>query len=710
MFKAYDYRVILKGAQHPDFSIISGAKLMPLLDYITAKIRKTVDGVVEKEKESLKEPTKLSDENHKKHKGFYGTSLPLIPNIRNSIVEVGSVNPLLFLFGIQKRKGTTVTLFTGPNGAPNKYLRYQYRRAILSIGGTFNGKSNSVTWTKIWKNINREDNSDKRSNKQKREDAKNVRRFWAIATNLLINSKAFRVALFCKILGRSGRWFHRDLSLPEILKLNENYLKLVKVWKQKIPVQRMWINQDLPNGEKKYRPLGFAPIAWRFYTGGLAAFLETFLANGTPKHQHGYTSGRGVHTAWKFILKFVIKAKFIYEFDLVGYFNNISHKSVGSCLHKFHVPNHIIIHLLNLSSSDISNINETGLLKLLTEKSSTWSEFWKKHEYIHKFAEGFRSRGFAQGFSLSPILSVLPLICLDRLKENGLNYVLYADDGIIYGCEAPKPLDYHALAQSLLDEDETGVTLHAGKSRWVKYDDKWLYPLKFVGLIYDSVLNKLSACTRNGATLPMEIILTGLVSKKSILDSRLQKAACSDDLYIERPLGFAGLDISRVTGSFKEDLFNYYLLDFYQSMLFVYDSCKFTGEDLTSELVNNNSFVWSYFEAMKEIDSIKALNILSELSDIIPTRLSLFDIMTLALSLRKSPIDKWAEIRRGVSEQPVQLSELELRVDLLCWYKTYVTRNNHTSHSDASAIGELIGNTPPHHIPLPDSAGGSRLS
>lgn len=74
------------------------------------------------------------------------------------------------------------------------------------------------------------------------------------------------------------------------------------------------------------------------YTRGLANFMETFLMNGWPEDQHGYTTGRGVHTAWAVILNRVIKAPNIFEFDFVGFFNNVNTKAVGHNLKRSCTP------------------------------------------------------------------------------------------------------------------------------------------------------------------------------------------------------------------------------------------------------------------------------------------------------------------------------------------------------------------------------------
>jgi hypothetical protein len=72
---------------------------------------------------------------HFGNKGFFGTPLPLIPDIRKSVVDKGVVSMLLETFGIIKRFDRRVTLIKGPNKKANRYLIKQYKRLIKSIDG-----------------------------------------------------------------------------------------------------------------------------------------------------------------------------------------------------------------------------------------------------------------------------------------------------------------------------------------------------------------------------------------------------------------------------------------------------------------------------------------------------------------------------------------------------------------------------------------------
>lgn len=460
---------------------------------------------------------------------FLGLPFPLLPDISTSQVAVGGDNPVLKTYGINQRKDTCVTLFKGPNRKANRYLKWQYIRMLRSIGATLNPGQDGELQVKtdfdmdvvkrlgktfdehdreipphiFWTLKLRELANQELSRSDRKALNKRTNTYWMIAMDMLVNSKALRLALMNKTLSKHG-WLHRGYSVEKLAKFNKEYVEIVRQFKQYLPVRRCWI----PQGDASWRPLGISPVAWRIYTRGLANFMEVFLKNCWPKNQHGYTTKRGVHTAWSYILKDVVKSKNIYEFDFVGFFNNVKLTSVGTNLQKCSVPKWMTGHFVNLISGDVENIKPKKLEQLVASK--TWVPLWKKHEYIHKYRKGWRDRGLAQGSTISPLLSVLPLIVLEELQTKGIEYVSFADDGALHGNTEG---DYGVIMQELLDSNGVGATVHKDKSKWVKKDGIWLSKLKFVGLIYDPWANKLSACTRGGATLDLSIQTAALIDR-----------------------------------------------------------------------------------------------------------------------------------------------------------------------------------------------------
>lgn len=72
-----------------------------------------------------------------------------------------------------------------------------------------------------------------------------------------------------------------------------------------------------------------------------------------------------MHTAWAKILNVVIKKRNIYEFDFVGFFNNVELTSVGRNLQGCSVPKWVAGHFMNLISGDVENIKPSKLEELM---------------------------------------------------------------------------------------------------------------------------------------------------------------------------------------------------------------------------------------------------------------------------------------------------------------------------------------------------------
>lgn len=70
-------------------------------------------------------------------KGWRGTPLPLLPDIRHTEIKIGELDTLLSKYGIAKKTGGEVTLYPGPNKKANRYLDNQYKRIIKRAGGYF---------------------------------------------------------------------------------------------------------------------------------------------------------------------------------------------------------------------------------------------------------------------------------------------------------------------------------------------------------------------------------------------------------------------------------------------------------------------------------------------------------------------------------------------------------------------------------------------
>lgn len=255
------------------------------------------------------------------------------------------------------------------------------------------------------------------------------------------------------------------------------------------------------------------------------------------KTQHGFMPGRGTLTAWREIIMKVLKAKWIYECDLVKFFDSIQITEVTKRLEKWGVPKQIVYYLENLnrntpllqevdlmdesqhrdknavyswkSSGGTSEVlrrtveafvkdNGEDMIKILMEDSGCTSveEYvqlqWALLDQFEPTQVGPMFKGMPQGAPTSPFLSILTLDNFLTQQDS----ISYADDPIFYGDKEFKIKDF----------PYEGIVINEEKSRWIKRDGEWLEPLKYLGLLYDPTKKTLKGATRKGAKsyLPKE--------------------------------------------------------------------------------------------------------------------------------------------------------------------------------------------------------------
>lgn len=107
----------------------------------------------------------------------------------------------------------------------------------------------------------------------------------------------------------------RDLS--HICRTNSSELKFKRVWIDKKP------------GDYA-RPLGVPTPAWRCWSYMKMDHLERFFKGSgrLASWQHGGRSGVGVLSCYKQLIPRMISENTIYEFDIKGFFDNISHEKI----------------------------------------------------------------------------------------------------------------------------------------------------------------------------------------------------------------------------------------------------------------------------------------------------------------------------------------------------------------------------------------------
>jgi hypothetical protein len=210
----------------------------------------------------------------------------LLPNVSEFYTFKYSVDEYSLIYGIEKvlRK---IEVKAHKNGKSNKYLLKQFNRlsrmAIEGKEAEYAYLSDKITKKSITFRIV--------AMNRKYKD------WW------LVNSKR-RLTTVWKRLGALVKYDSSDINF-----------------------KRVWIDKK----PKDYaRPLGVPTMEWRIFSWMKMEIIERYL-KGRGKlapWQHGGRSGVGVLSCWKALIPKILEAKYVYEFDIKGFFDNISHKSI----------------------------------------------------------------------------------------------------------------------------------------------------------------------------------------------------------------------------------------------------------------------------------------------------------------------------------------------------------------------------------------------
>jgi len=161
------------------------------------------------------------------------------------------------------------------------------------------------------------------------------------------------------------------------------------------------------------------------------------------------------------------------------------------------IPNDILDAFVDSLDGIDKGVRDTVAINI--ERSAIESEDSIPDEVSNSlFLEWLKLVGTAQGSPLSPFLAAVSLDELRRHLPEGVEILLYADDGMFYGPGVPKFISSGEMVKFM---KRYGFTVHPDKSGWVKHEDLWVKPLKFLGLVYDGEYDLLKASTRKGATL-----------------------------------------------------------------------------------------------------------------------------------------------------------------------------------------------------------------
>lgn len=414
--------------------------------------------------------------------------------------------------------------------------------------------------------------------------------FWLLVDREMRRSTAFRVSAFNTVL--KGWYKDRDLhsifqilnGVNQILRHELTDLKYFRVVIPKgTPTEILDHFEKNPNKAwpGKTRPLGVPTAPWRVVLHMWNGFLTLFLEHEIKKYNHAFMPKVGTNTALKSFVEKVPSAQFIYEFDLVGYFNNVSIVDVLQGLAKRGTPFKSIKKLLWILSSSPKNMSYFDDHTTKYDETLTSREWYKtgiervesifemafgNHKFNNnKFEElieeylGFSVnggkvdqalKGLPQGAAPSTILSLLVQSdWYNQLRSKNINILLYADDGIMYSNEEFNPFP------------PEGFEFATDKSGWIKKGTEYLKDsIKFLGLKYDFQTSLFEGNTRNGSTLKFgekQLEVLELVSMNSNYQNLMEALVNS---------GIWGLILSKLYGG------NFGRLNYEEKAVYTVDS------------------------------------------------------------------------------------------------------------------------------------------
>jgi hypothetical protein len=407
-----------------------------------------------------------------------------IPNIRDFKISLRPYDFLLQLFGINKKLSPELSFeLYDKSNKMNRFMIHQVRRL------------------RKWR-------------------ANSPKMYFAVARILMKRSNVLRVIALNHVM---PQW-HRKYSFRYVIGINRRVSTIIN---------KNWVSMDfkriyIPKGTDKYRPLGVPKMEWRLYLHMVNQFLMFYLRPTISKRQHGFITGRGCLTAWQDIFTSgMLDKPFIREWDFKSYFDSIFTEKITSELERRGIPSYVtwFLEMINNSKIDLPQIQD----HLLDESQNMdilehlRNFYWQGEDEDNVVAdlmtlvdelgpegdeemERLRNttpRGVAQGAPTSPILAnTIMDLWIEENEKEGITCIAYADDSVSFSdaeinVEVPK---------------FTGIVINEDKSGYVRYEGKWLKPLKFLGFVWDGNNGTWSSDTRKGAKLKWDKKINRLVT------------------------------------------------------------------------------------------------------------------------------------------------------------------------------------------------------
>lgn len=209
----------------------------------------------------------------------------LLPNVFEFETEKYGIHEYAAIYGIEKiLRRTKVTKLL--KSEPNYYLEAQHKRLVKYAA---NGQ---------------------------------IAEFNFLSRVILTKSISYRILA----LNRTMKdWF--TMPIRNLRRIWNELSFISRTLSSDLKFKRVWI--DKKEGDYA-RPLGVPTPAWRGYSFMWMNHLETYYkaAGQLQTWQHGGRSGVGVLSCYKQLIPRIKNSNTIFEFDIKGFFDNISHESI----------------------------------------------------------------------------------------------------------------------------------------------------------------------------------------------------------------------------------------------------------------------------------------------------------------------------------------------------------------------------------------------